>query len=210
MANFHKVGAKNKRNGNKLEAATAKQFSTWYQDEFHRSPGSGSLHWRSINVSADVLPPNDMDFPFIIECKSSNGTNWNLENFMQSNQHFPEWQAQAVREAITVKKVPLLVFKRNYVKSFVSFPYTNLAFKSLIKNKIPVAISHIKYISELDKSEVDYLAVACWLDQIMDQYKPKEFEKLFDNNWQQVITKQASKKKPEKSIDDLLDGIDLK
>lgn len=193
-----------------MESATAKQFSKWYGNEFHRSPGSGSLHWHSINVDADVLPPNDLDFPFIIECKSSNGTSWNLENFMQSNQHFPEWSAQAVREALAVGKIPLLVFKRNYVKSFVSFPYTNNAFKSLLIKGIPVTISHINYVSEIDKSKVDYLSIACWLDQIMVNYKPKEFEKLFDKNWQVVLNKTEVKKHPDKSINELLEGIDLK
>ena len=62
---------------------------------------------------------------------------------MQSNQHFPEWSAQAVREAVAAGKIPLLVFKRNYVKSFVSFPYANNAFKSLLIKGIPVTINLI-------------------------------------------------------------------
>ena len=48
------------------------------------------------------------------------------------------------------------------------------------------------------------------INQIMSNYKPKEFEKLFDKNWQVVLNKTEVKKHPDKSINELLEGIDLK
>jgi len=188
---MHKVGAKNKRSGNSLEAATAKQFSKWYGKGFHRSPGSGALGWTEINVSADVLPPNDLDFPFIIECKSDKSSNWNIENFMNSNKHFPVWSAQAVREGInTDSKVPLLVFKRNYVHSYISFPYTSKVVNKIEEKSIPYAVSFITYTSEIDKKTVKYKCVAIMLDYLLDMFSTKEFEDCFDNTWISSIDKE--------------------
>lgn len=188
---MHKVGAKNKRSGNSLEAATAKQFSKWYGKGFHRSPGSGSLGWTEINVSADVLPPNDLDFPFIIECKSDKSSNWNIENFMNGNKHFPTWSAQAVREGInTDSKVPLLVFKRNYVHSYISFPYTKKIISQLESKHIPYAVSFIDYISEIDKKKVNYKCVAVMIDHILEEFSTEEFENCFDESWMDAISKE--------------------
>ena len=44
----------------------------------------------------------------------------------------------------------------------------------------------------------------------MGNYKPKEFEKLFNKNWQVVLNKTEVKKYPDKSINELLEGIELK
>lgn len=181
MADMHKVGAKNKQSGNALENQTAKDFSAWYKKEFHRAPGSGSLHWHSVNVTADVLPPNDIDFPFIIECKSDKSSNWNIESFMNSIKRFPVWTAQANREASSPDsmKTPLLVFKRNRVKSYVSFPFTDKVVAKLLEKNISFAVSFIEYTSETKNQKYKYRCIALPLWQIMEFFTPEEFENCF-------------------------------
>lgn len=208
MADMHKVGAKNKRSGNALENQTAKDFSAWYGDEFHRAPGSGSLHWHSVNVTADVLPPNDLEFPFIVECKSDKSSNWTIESLMDGIKHFPSWSAQAVREAQSEEdpKVPLLVFKRNRVKSYVSFPYTKKVAEQLTERNLSYAVSFVKFTGEVSGDEYLYHCVALPLWKVTEGFKPKDFEHCFTKSSLEKSLTLVSKKpveEPAVNIEDI-------
>lgn len=212
MADMHKVGARNKRSGNSLENLTAHIFSDWYGKEFHRSPGSGSLHWKSVNVNADVLPPDDIDFPFIVECKSDKASNWTIESFMDSAKHFPTWNAQAIREGVKASdglKYPILVFKRNYVKPYFSIPYSSEIAKSFDDNKISYAVSNIQYVSELDHCKYSYHTLSAKLDIVVSTYSPNDFEKLFNFNWLDNIVKLSEPETENVDAENVIKGIDI-
>lgn len=99
--------------GSKFERKVAKMLSEVYGCEFHRTPLSGGLHWREANgVSGDIVPPEDISFPYNIECKNVE-TDWDFDKIISGTSKFWEFWEQASRDAKENKKIPLLIFKKN-------------------------------------------------------------------------------------------------
>jgi Holliday junction resolvase len=114
-------GARDKGSG--YERTVAKKFSEWWGGSFSRTPGSGSLHWGSDQrIAGDIVPPQGMDFPFVIECKKHEG--WTLENVFLNTGEPKSWWQQVVTDARRVKMVPMLIFSRNRAKDFIMLPYS--------------------------------------------------------------------------------------
>lgn len=121
-------GAKVKGSGYELK--TSKKFSTWWGGQFSRTPGSGSLHWGSDQrVAGDIIAPQGMDFPFVIECKKHEG--WTIDHVLLNIGEPKDWWSQVVTDARRVKLVPMLIFSRNRAKDFVMIPYLESFYRGL-------------------------------------------------------------------------------
>ena len=124
------MGRKSKNKGSAYELKIAKLMSLWWQEDFHRVPASGGLHWGADSrVAGDIVPPQDLDFPFVIECKKRE--EWTMDHILLDISQPKEWWAQVVNDARRVKKVPMLIFSRNRAKDFVMIPYAE-SFYSLL------------------------------------------------------------------------------
>lgn len=138
-------GARQKGSGYELKIA--KEFSKWWGGQFSRTPGSGSLHWGSDQrIAGDIVPPQGMDFPFVIECKKHEG--WTLENVFLNTGEPKDWWSQVVTDARRVKLIPMLIFSRNRAKDYIMIPYTDWLYTRLKKegNNVMRTIVTIKNI----------------------------------------------------------------
>ena len=122
-------GAKTK--GSSYELKMAKKFTPWWKGgDFHRVPGSGSLHWGDDNrVAGDIAPPQNLDFPFVLECKKHEG--WTMDHVLLNIGDPFKWWAQVVTDARRVKKIPFLIFSRNRAKDYIMVPYSGLLYLHL-------------------------------------------------------------------------------
>jgi hypothetical protein len=145
-------GAKNA--GAKFERDTAKILGAWWGFPFHRTPGSGSLHWsKSNNVAGDIVTPPEANCPYSIECKHHN-SEWTLENAMMNTGDIKHWWSQCVSDALSVDKVPMLIFKRNRSKTFVALPYSSKLERYVSKSNtklIPYMTTQIEYKDNLGR-----------------------------------------------------------
>lgn len=119
-----KKGINGRAKGAKFELETAKGISAWWGTKFHRTPGSGGLHWKSDNrVTGDITPGSDAveDFPFSVECKKVE--DWNFEQIIKGVGEVRDWWSQCHADALTVDKVPLLIFTKNRSPSYYMMPY---------------------------------------------------------------------------------------
>lgn len=116
------MGKKSKTKGASYELKIAKLMSLWWRGDFHRVPASGGLNWGADSrVAGDIVPPQGLDFPFVIECKKRE--EWTMDHILLDISQPKEWWAQVVNDARRVKKVPMLIFSRNRAKDFVMIPY---------------------------------------------------------------------------------------
>lgn len=126
-------GARNK--GSSFERTIAKFMSGWWGGNFNRTPGSGGLRWDSAqSIAGDIVPPEGMNFPFVIECKKHEG--WILDHVLLNTGEPKNWFAQVVMDARRIKKykkVPMLVFSKNRARNFVMVPYEGLLYNDLIQ-----------------------------------------------------------------------------
>ena len=214
MVDHHAIGAYSHRKGKSLESATANKLSAWYTKTgklklakaFYVVPSSGALKWgESMNVDGDVTADPKIKFNYAIECKNYEG--WTIENLLKGNFKFPEWVGQAVREAYNIKRVPLLVYKRKYVKPFVTAPYN----AKLTKYFDPYVVKTVEYKSELTSKKESLKTITFMLDDLI-KYPYDEINHLYDDvDWKKQITKPKVKakkaKKPAKVADEILDKL---
>lgn len=214
MVDHHAIGKYSHSKGKSLESNTAKKLSAWYvktgkqnlKKAFYIVPGSGAYDWsESMNVDGDVTADPKINFNYAIECKNYEG--WTIENLLKGNFKFPEWVGQSVREAYNINKVPLLVYKRKYIKPFVTAPYN----KKLTEYFDPYIVKTITYKSELTNKKEKLKTITFTLDDFIS-YPYDEVNHLYDGvDWKKQITKPKSKpkkvKKPNKVADDILEGL---
>jgi len=126
------VGRGSRQKGAAFELKMSKKISKWWGGTFSRTPGSGSLHWgNDQRVAGDIVPPQGMDFPFVIECKKHEG--FTIENVMLNTGEPSSWWQQVITDSRRVGKVPMLIFSRNRAKVFVMIPYDEKLYSLLSK-----------------------------------------------------------------------------
>lgn len=214
MVDRHKLGAQAKRKGSSFEQRTAVALSKWYNETakeplkkaFYRVPASGALQWSSnMNVDGDVIADPVIKFNYCIECKNVEG--WSIENILRGNSYFPKWLAQSIREGANIKKVPLLMFSKNYAKAMVIAPYND----TLIGLLDPYVIKTIEYVSEVSGKKEKAKTVTFYLNDFTSIPYDKANHVYDDTDWTKQITKpMATKKKhkqPSKVADDILKGL---
>jgi len=120
--------------GATFERDTAKLFSEWTGIQFRRTPMSGG--WAK---TGDITPvnPKEMDsFRFNVECK--NQQVWSFGDLIKdihNNDGIESWWIQAANDGEKSKRIPLLVFTRNFDVSYIMLTenlYKRLAFTNPI------------------------------------------------------------------------------
>lgn len=113
-----KQGKGSKIKGDGYELAIAKKFGKWSGFEWRRVPRSGGFDkqtWR-----ADIYPVGRVDnCPLGIECKDREG--WEFQQLLKSPKkcQIISWWNDAVEEAEGLKRIPMLIFSKNYEKDFL-------------------------------------------------------------------------------------------
>lgn len=166
-----KKGINGREKGAKFERTTAKDVSEWWDGDFHRTPGSGGLHWKKDNrVTGDITPgeKESKTFPFSIECKKVE--DWNFEQIIKGVGIVPDWWSQCVRDAESVGKIPLLIFTKNRSPVFymmpmkdwrtIGVPFHNVFLASIKRNvgmaykRDRVAIGHFDDLMAIPKETI--------------------------------------------------------
>lgn len=111
-----------KQKGNSFELKVAKILTDWSGEEFHRTPMSGALHWSNDKrVVSDIVPPNNMEFPFSIECKNQENP-WDFDSIIKKTSVLWKHWEQAESDAMSEGLVPMLIFTRNYRDDYIAIP----------------------------------------------------------------------------------------
>lgn len=198
-------GARTK--GSNFERKTAKSFGGWWNAEFHRTPGSGSLHWSSSNnVAGDVVTPTEANFPFVIECKDHKD-NWTLESVVLNKSDVKNWWAQVVNDAISVNKVPMLVFKRNRSDIFIMLPYNTTLFTYLEENTIDCMITYVQFKS-LNGEFIRYKVIVFTQPNLF-LFKKNFTRTIYHSDWksESLITKDAYKEIDKSEYDHIVGSL---
>ena len=156
------MGEKSRRKGANFERKIAKALTEALGVEFRRTPLSGG--WAdSSQVAGDIVPIENFDFPFSLECKNVEG--WTLESLFNGDDAWLKtWWEQCVNET-PEGKTPLLIFTKNYAPTFVmgrvfdTFIISNMGIEGVlhiyIGDETCAIFSFDKFIrrlKELDKS----------------------------------------------------------
>ena len=108
---------KSKAKGSAYEQKIADLLSKEFDKEFRRVPLSGSIDY----LKGDIWTPHDTAWwPYCIECKHYKEIEWNNLLTSKTTNIFGFW-AQTLREAETMNKKPLLIFRWNRSKDFVAY-----------------------------------------------------------------------------------------
>ncbi len=108
---------KSKIKGSVYEAKIAKYLSNELKKDFKRVPLSGSIEY----LKGDIwLPTDTAGWPYTLECKHYKDIQWNNLLTSRTTDMLSFWR-QTVREAETMQKKPLLIFRWNRSKDFAAF-----------------------------------------------------------------------------------------
>ena len=116
-----KAGRKAKRKGSTYERTLCKAFASLWGSKFFRTPMSGGSQLKyDYNLAGDVSTP-DETFPYHVEAKNQEALKSFHNIFVSPKCPVWKWWNQATTECPD-DKVPLVIFTRNYMPSFVMMP----------------------------------------------------------------------------------------
>ncbi len=116
-----------KEKGRRFEQDVADLFTKWSELKWRRVPQSGG--WNKRVVSGDVFceaeyigGPRQKEVifvPFSCECKKQEG--WDFSQLFLGSDKCPirRWWTQTTEDAKEIKKLPALIFTRNYLPIFI-------------------------------------------------------------------------------------------
>lgn len=113
---MEKTKRKNSKNkGSAFEREVAKALTKWTGHDFHRTPGSGALHWKNdARVVSDIVPPQDFpEWRISVECKcySKQTYTCDFQSLLdESSTMWKHWE-QAVIDAKRESLTPFLITK---------------------------------------------------------------------------------------------------
>jgi hypothetical protein len=102
-----------KNKGRAFEYVVRDKMTDTFKSQFERVPLSGALTY----LKGDVYPPWLPDFPWTIEAKHHKEVDWNNVLTAKTSLLLEFWD-QTTREAMVMKKNPLLVYKWDRSKLF--------------------------------------------------------------------------------------------
>ena len=118
-----KAGKKARRKGSGYERILCKSFSDLWDSKFFRTPMSGGSQLRyDYNLAGDISTP-DLTFPYHIEAKNQEALKSFYNIFISSKCPIWSWWKQCVSDCPN-DKIPLLVFTKNFMPSFVMVPHS--------------------------------------------------------------------------------------
>ncbi len=113
-----KAGKKAKRKGSTYERTLCKSFSDLWGAKFFRTPMSGGSQLKhDYNLAGDISTPDDT-FPYHVEAKNQEALKGFHTIFTSRKCPVWKWWTQCANECPS-DKVPVLVFTKNYMPSFV-------------------------------------------------------------------------------------------
>ena len=126
-----KVGRRSRQKGAGFERRISKKFSEWLGCKVRRTPMSGA-YGSDWHLGGDLM--FDIDVPWYVELK--NRENWRLEQFFSHDPCGPvlEWLQSTWDEAEKADKVPMVIFTRNRVDSYVALPLFHLERDLLVRD----------------------------------------------------------------------------
>lgn len=118
-----KINSKNK--GSAFERKIAALLTSWSGMEFHRTPGSGSLHWKDDNnVTGDIVAPFNINFPISIECKKHE-VDWEFDKILIETSSIWKFWKQACEDSLRHEvKEPWLIFAKNHREIYLMMNYS--------------------------------------------------------------------------------------
>ena len=102
-----------KDKGRAFEYVVRDKMTDTFKSQFERVPLSGALSY----LKGDVYPPWLPDFPWTIEAKHHKEVDWNNVLTAKTSLLLEFWD-QTTREAMVMKKNPLLIYKWDRSKLF--------------------------------------------------------------------------------------------
>ena len=107
---------KNSKNkGSIFEREVAKALSKWTGHDFHRTPGSGALHWKNdARVVSDIVPPQDYpEWKVSVECKCYSKQTYSpdFQSVIDGTSTLWKHWEQCVNDANREQLVPMLITK---------------------------------------------------------------------------------------------------
>lgn len=196
--------------GSSAELKLAKELSAWWGLTFHRTVGSGNLHWDDFRVAGDIVPPIDSKFPFCCESKKHDSPAWTLENAVMNNLNIPNWWAQCLGDARSVNLIPMLAFTRNRAKTFIMLPYDSYIYVNVRNKKLPVMRTTTTTYDKLKDIYESFDVMVMTLEGLVS-FTPEEIiEHYTDYDWEAIslLTHLNPIKEPEtKSMEELTDDV---
>jgi len=125
-----------RKKGATYERQIAKKLSDWSNIKLRRSPQSGG--WNSRGDITPVDPKDMVDWPFNIELKNRQG--WQLTELLTGNNiqtGILSWWKQSVRDSKISKKIPVLIFTKNFDTDYICLEknvFKQLGLSKKIKN----------------------------------------------------------------------------
>lgn len=146
-----KINSKNK--GSSFERKIAALLTAWSGMEFHRTPGSGSLHWKDDNnVTGDIVAPFNINFPISIECKKHE-VDWEIDKLLIGTSSIWKFWRQACEDSLRHEaKEPFLIFSKNRREIYLMMHYS--FFKELCSKQPKLKENPYIIISTENKSTV--------------------------------------------------------
>ena len=116
-----KSGRKSRNKGSSYERRLCKAFSEFWGSKFFRTPMSGGSRLRyDYNLAGDISTPAE-DFPYHCEAKNQEAFKGFHTLFTSNKCPVWKWWDQSTDEC-PEDKIPLVIFTKNYMPSFVMMP----------------------------------------------------------------------------------------
>lgn len=167
-----------KTKGASFELKVSKMLSKWSGKSFYRTPASGAWSSQRLGQSAqvgDIVPPEDITFPFSIELKHHE--NVTLDNYMMSTGEVPSFYSQNVGDAVRANKIPMLITHSNYAPNYMSLPLSSKFVKSFQDNNKPYIITTVKFQDYVSGEDVYMDVSIVILEDFLELYSIEDFFK---------------------------------
>lgn len=113
-----KKGINSKAKGTSYELKIAKVLSSWWGEEFHRTPMSGGLGWKADNrVAGDIVTPVSSVYPWTTELKNREA--WDFSHLLKGTGDIEKYWQQVVNDSEHSGLRPLLIFHKNFSPNYV-------------------------------------------------------------------------------------------
>lgn len=197
-----------KEKGNRFERQVADKLSNWWGGKFNRTPQSGGASWaEQNNAVGDIVPPPNMGFPLVIECKDREG--WTIDNVLLNNKEPHDWWKQVVGDASKSNLVPCLVFKRKYSQIYVALPYVEKVYDDFRENGSPIMRTDF-IIDNIRKDKLYYDVMVFTLESMMEKspyYIIEHFKNLDWGIYKKEESNMSNQSIEDGTIDDMLKNL---
>jgi len=111
-----RINSRNK--GSEYERKIAKVLGAWWDEEFHRTPMSGGLHWAEDNrVAGDIVTPPTSMYPWVTELKKRE--EWEFDHLLKGTGEIEKYWQQVVRDSERTGMKPMLIFSKNHAPNYL-------------------------------------------------------------------------------------------